>query len=140
MCRLLNINVIHCSNTCLCFRGYKVVVKFFPNEAANLEPVVELLLKIEKEVCPSLTALHCIALHCIALHCIALHGIAWHSIAFFQSLAGVHVICLITSSPAPDNFLTTSCMVCQSTIAATEPLSRADVVHCLLTFHISKAA
>ncbi|KAL0043717.1 hypothetical protein WJX82_009809 [Trebouxia sp. C0006] len=31
-------------------RGYKVVVKFFPNEAANLEPVVELLLKIEEEV------------------------------------------------------------------------------------------
>ena len=81
MCRLLNINVIHCSNTCLCFRGYKVVVKFFPNEAANLEPVVELLLKIEKEVCPSLTALHCIALHCIALHCIALHCIALHCIA-----------------------------------------------------------
>ena len=31
-------------------RGYKVVVKFFPNEAANLEPVVDLLLTIEQQV------------------------------------------------------------------------------------------
>ncbi len=31
-------------------RGYKVVVKFFPNEAANLEPVVDLLLKLEEQV------------------------------------------------------------------------------------------
>ena len=31
-------------------RGYKVVVKFFPNEAANLEPVVDMLLKLEEQV------------------------------------------------------------------------------------------
>ena len=31
------------------FRGYKVVVKFFPNEAANLEPVVDMLLKLEEQ-------------------------------------------------------------------------------------------
>ena len=31
-------------------RGYKVVVKFFPNEAANLEPVLDLLLKLEEQV------------------------------------------------------------------------------------------
>ena len=39
-------------------RGYKVVVKFFPNEAANLEPVVDLLLTIEQQVLlmPSNTA------------------------------------------------------------------------------------
>jgi len=55
---------------CLWFRGYKVVVKFFPNEAANLEPVVELLLKIEEEVCPSVIALHCIGLNWVGLHCI----------------------------------------------------------------------
>ena len=62
MCRLLNISVTFSSSTHLSvFRGYKVVVKFFPNEAANLEPVVELLLKIEEEVCPFVTALHCIA-------------------------------------------------------------------------------
>ena len=68
MCRLLNISVASSSNTHLSvFRGYKVVVKFFPNEAANLEPVVELLLKIEEEVCPSVTALHCIALHTFTL-------------------------------------------------------------------------
>ena len=32
-------------------RGYKVVIKFFPNEAANLEPVVDLLLCLEEQVC-----------------------------------------------------------------------------------------
>ena len=37
----------HSTNGC---RGYKVVVKFFPNEAANLEPVVAMLLKIEDQV------------------------------------------------------------------------------------------
>ncbi len=76
--------------TCLWFRGYKVVVKFFPNEAANLEPVVELLLKIEEEVCPSVTALHCIPLHCILS--------PWQ-----MSLKWApHLI--LASSPVPDNF------------------------------------
>ena len=83
MCRLLNINVASTAVTyaCLWFRGYKVVVKFFPNEAANLEPVVELLLKIEDEVRPSVTALHRTALHCITLHCTALDCIALHCTA-----------------------------------------------------------
>ena len=91
MCRLLNISVASSSNTHLSvFRGYKVVVKFFPNEAANLEPVVELLLKIEEEVCPSVTALHCIALHCI-------HSPWQMSMKCAPQL-------MLTSSPVPDTF------------------------------------
>lgn len=39
------------------FRGYKVVVKFFPNEAANLEPVVDLLMKIQAQVKTAVLAL-----------------------------------------------------------------------------------
>lgn len=38
-------------------RGYKVVVKFFPNEAANLEPVVDMLLKVEEQVAFRFSAL-----------------------------------------------------------------------------------
>lgn len=39
-------------------RGYKVVVKLFPNEASNLEPVVSLLLKLKQQVCRVLGTSH----------------------------------------------------------------------------------
>ena len=42
-----------CSAMKLSCRGYKVVVKFFPNEAANLEPVVDMMLNLEEQVIAS---------------------------------------------------------------------------------------
>ena len=37
-------------NRDLSCRGFKVVVKFFPNEAADLEPVLDILLRVQSEV------------------------------------------------------------------------------------------